>query len=117
MLRVAASTWELMAEDSPLRQYVRGGVTPNDVTAQLYRNAKIGLNLHRTSEYYVPDSQPAANGAESMNPRCYELAAADLKEKLELEDGTGLAADVIEEVIAEYPGNYYRSAKVMEAAS
>ena len=47
----------------------------------------------------------------------YALAAADLQEKLELEDGTGLAADIIEEVIAEYPGNYYRSATVMEAAS
>jgi sterol 3beta-glucosyltransferase len=46
----------------------------------------------------------------------YALAAADLKEKLELEDGTGLAADIIEEVIAEYPGNYYRSATVMEAS-
>jgi len=47
----------------------------------------------------------------------YALAAADLKDKLELEDGTGLAADIIEEAIAEYPGNYYSSAKVMEAAS
>lgn len=68
-------TWELMREDSPLSQYVRGGVTPNDITAQLYRNAKIGLNFHRTSDYYVQDSKPAAGGAESMNPRCYELAA------------------------------------------
>ena len=69
-------TWELMREDSPLRQYVRGGVTPNDVTAQLYRNAKVGLNFHRTSDYYVQESKHAAGGAESMNPRCYELAAA-----------------------------------------
>lgn len=68
-------TWELMRDDSPLRQYVRGGVTPNDVTAQLYRNAKIGLNLFRTSDYYVPDSNHVAATAESVNPRCYELAA------------------------------------------
>ena len=68
-------TWELMREDSPLRQYVRGGVTPNDITAQLYRNAKIGLNFHRTSDYYVTESKHAAGSAESMNPRCYELAA------------------------------------------
>jgi UDP:flavonoid glycosyltransferase YjiC (YdhE family) len=47
----------------------------------------------------------------------YALAASDIKDKLELEDGTGLAADIIEDVIAEYPGNYYRSAAVMEAAS
>lgn len=46
----------------------------------------------------------------------YALAAADIKDKLELEDGTGLAADIIEDVIAEYPGNYYRGAAVMEAS-
>lgn len=38
----------------------------------------------------------------------YELAAADLREKLLLEDGTGLAVDVIEETIADYPGNHYQ---------
>lgn len=39
----------------------------------------------------------------------YELAAADVRERLLQEDGTGLAADVIEETIAEYPGNAYRA--------
>src|SRR5690606_18454416 len=38
----------------------------------------------------------------------YELAAADLRGKLLLEDGTGLAVDVIEETIADYPGNLHQ---------
>jgi len=67
-------TWELLPEDASLRQYVRGGVTANDVTAQLYRNAKVGVNLHRTSDYYVNTSNHITH-AESLNPRCYELAA------------------------------------------
>jgi UDP:flavonoid glycosyltransferase YjiC (YdhE family) len=45
----------------------------------------------------------------------YELAARDLREKLMLEDGTGLAVDVIEETIAEDPANRYQEA--MGAAS
>ncbi|RYE75511.1 MAG: glycosyltransferase, partial [Hyphomicrobiales bacterium] len=48
----------------------------------------------------------------------YALAAADLREKLMHEDGTGYAADVIEETIAEYPGNAYQEPEqVMGAAS
>lgn len=48
----------------------------------------------------------------------YALAAADLREKLLHEDGTGYAADVIEETIADYPGNAYQQPEqVMGAAS
>lgn len=47
----------------------------------------------------------------------YRVVAADLRERLLLEDGTGLAADVIEETIADYPGNYDRTAELMGAAS
>ncbi len=49
--------------------------------------------------------------------RSYELAAADIRERLVHEDGTGLACDVIEETIAEYPGNYYANRQVMGEAS
>lgn len=52
---------------------------------------------------------------ELATDKSYELAALDLREKLLLEDGTGLAVDVIEETIAEYPGNRYHQA--MGAAS
>lgn len=37
--------------------------------------------------------------------RSYALAAADLRERLLHEDGTGYAADAIEETISDYPGN------------
>ena len=69
-------SWELLPADSPLRQCVRGGVTANAVTAQLYRNAKVGVNLHRTSDYYTAEGGIShISYAESLNPRCYELAA------------------------------------------
>lgn len=67
-------TWELLGSRSKLRRYMRGGIVSNEVTAALYRNAKVGLNPHRTSAKYERGS-PAIVGAESMNPRCYELAA------------------------------------------
>jgi spore maturation protein CgeB len=57
-------TWQMLGSRSRLRQYVRGSTVPNARTAALYRRAKMGLNLHRASP-----------GAESVNPRCYELAA------------------------------------------
>lgn len=47
----------------------------------------------------------------------YALAAKDLQERLLLEDGTGLAADIIEETIATYPGNSYAEAEMIGAAS
>lgn len=57
-----------------LRPYIKGGYQRNAQTAALYRRAKIGLNLHRTSKGFGKNVQKIAH-AESMNPRCYELAA------------------------------------------
>ncbi len=57
----------------------------------------------------------AAALEELSTDRSYEVAARDLQEKLLREDGTGLAVDVIEETIAEYPSNLYHQA--MGAAS
>lgn len=51
---------------------------------------------------------------ELATDRSYDLAALDLREKLMLEDGTGLAVDIIEETIADYPSNPYQQ---MGAAS
>jgi hypothetical protein len=48
----------------PLAGCVRGATTANGTTAALYRRATLGLNLYRE-----------APGAESLNPRAYELAA------------------------------------------
>ncbi len=47
----------------------------------------------------------------------FELAARELSEKLQLEDGTGLAADIVEDTIADYPGNFHNDEQLMGAAS
>lgn len=57
-----------------LKPFVRGHLLKNTKTAALYRKAKIGLNFHRTSKGYGPNVTHIAH-AESLNPRCYELAA------------------------------------------
>lgn len=59
---------------SRLRQYIRGGVQPNERTAALYRRARIGLNIYRTSMGFGKHTGHIA-GAESLNPRALELAA------------------------------------------
>lgn len=69
--------WQLMSPDSPLRRYLRGGIVDNARTAALYRAAKVGLNLHRTSIGYGPDA-PRIMSAESLNPRALELAACEV---------------------------------------
>lgn len=68
-------TWELIGSRSKLKQFVRGeDAISNDTAAALYRRAKIGLNLYRTSKGFGSDA-PRIALAESMNPRAYELAA------------------------------------------
>jgi hypothetical protein len=57
-----------------LKPFVRGKLLRNAKTAALYRRAKVGLNFHRTSKGYGPHVQRITH-AESLNPRCYELAA------------------------------------------
>jgi sterol 3beta-glucosyltransferase len=47
----------------------------------------------------------------------FEIAANEVKERLLHEDGTGLAADVIEETIEAYPGNKQAGEQLMGAAS
>lgn len=67
-------TWSLLGSRHPLRRYVRGGVMGNPDAVDLYRAAKIGLNLYRTSTGYGSDT-PQIGAAESLNPRAVELAA------------------------------------------
>lgn len=67
-------TWDMLPSRHPLRRYVRGGVTPNHQAAALYRRARIGLNLYRTTTEFRPDAPHIAH-AESLNPRAVELAA------------------------------------------
>lgn len=56
-----------------LKPFVRGGVVDNERAALLYRKAKIGLNLYRTSKGW--DGSDHIDHAESLNPRAVELAA------------------------------------------
>jgi spore maturation protein CgeB len=65
-------TWDQLGSRHRLRDYVRGGLQPNDRTAALYRRARIGLNLYRTSK--GGGGRGHITGAESLNPRAYELA-------------------------------------------
>ena len=69
--------WSLLGSRNWLRRYLKGGLIANERAAALYRKAKIGLNLHRTSVEYERETEHCSE-AESMNPRCYELAAAGL---------------------------------------
>lgn len=62
---------DLLPEGDPLWQHVAGSITDNATTAALYQQAKIGINLHRRQKMQGGDD---ASG-NSLNPRCYELAA------------------------------------------
>ena len=66
--------WDDLGSRSKLRRYVRGSVIDNADAVRLYLNAKIGLNLYRTSKGFGRGA-PKITHAESLNPRAYELAA------------------------------------------
>lgn len=66
--------WDSLGSRHPLRQFVRGGIVDNKTTSALYRRAKVGLNLYRTSQGWGKHAPQIAH-AESLNPRAYELAA------------------------------------------
>jgi hypothetical protein len=57
-----------------IRPLIRGGIQPNEVTAALYRKARIGLNLYRRGQGWARGAQPVER-ADSLNPRAVELAA------------------------------------------
>jgi spore maturation protein CgeB len=69
--------WGLLGSRSRLRRFVRGGPVTNDTTAALYRRARIGLNLYRSSVAYGRHAAHVQH-AESLNPRAYELAACGI---------------------------------------
>lgn len=57
---------ENLPRRSRLRAFLKGDVTPNEVVHRLAQRAKVVLNLFRAAPVV----------AESLNPRCYEMAAA-----------------------------------------
>ena len=65
--------WAL-GKHHPLKPFVRSAEIDNAKTAALYRRAKVGLNLYRTSMGFGKFA-PRITYAESLNPRAYELAA------------------------------------------
>jgi hypothetical protein len=65
---------DMPVEAAKLEPFMRGEVVSNAYAASLYRKAKIGLNIHRTSMGFGMDV-PKISRAYSMNPRMYELAA------------------------------------------
>lgn len=67
-------SWEKARLNTQVRKCMRGGPIDNARAVLLYRRAKIGLNLYRTSQGWGPDV-PAIAHADSINPRAYELAA------------------------------------------
>lgn len=67
--------WARLPSRSKLRPYIRGGVIDNPGAAMLYRNALMNLNFHRSRKGWSTDGPGEVVQAESMNPRCWELAA------------------------------------------
>lgn len=67
--------WSKLSPGSPLAPCVRGGVVPNELAAQIYRDSAVCLNLMRSTKDYWGESGGVAEGATSLNPRAYEIAA------------------------------------------
>lgn len=66
--------WGALPSRHALRQFVKSGTLPNTAASALYRRAKVGLNLYRTSKGFGKKALHVTH-AESLNPRAYELAA------------------------------------------
>lgn len=67
-------SWDTRLLNKHVRTCVREGPIDNMRATLLYRRAKLGLNLYRTSQGWGPQA-PQIKYAESLNPRAYELAA------------------------------------------
>lgn len=67
-------SFEILGSRHHLRRYLRAATIPNSQSVALYRRAKIGLNLYRTSMGFGRGA-PRIQHAESLNPRALELAA------------------------------------------
>jgi spore maturation protein CgeB len=67
-------TWDPRLLNKQGRAALQNGPISNEQAVLLYRRAKVGLNLYRTSQGWGPQA-PSIVHAESVNPRAYELAA------------------------------------------
>jgi hypothetical protein len=97
--------WERPGKLAP---YVRGGVVDNATAAQLYRKAKIGLNLYRTSKGW--DGSDHIAHAESLNPRAVELAACGV---FQISDHRAEVEDVFIDLVPTFPTDASLAAKAL----
>ncbi len=67
-------TWKGFGLKKGLRDCIRAEQINNTMASALYRRARIGLNLYRTSMGFGRLA-PSISHAESLSPRAYELAA------------------------------------------
>lgn len=67
--------WTDLDGYASLKPALRGKTVDNPLASKLYQRARVNLNLHRTSKGATADGSIHVHHAESLNPRCYELAA------------------------------------------
>lgn len=67
-------TWKGLGLNPQVQRCVRGQQIGNELASALYRRAKIGLNLYRSSKGWGRRAEQITH-AESLSPRAYELAA------------------------------------------
>jgi spore maturation protein CgeB len=67
-------TWKGFGLKRALRDSIRAEQINNVLASAIYRRAKIGLNLYRSSKGWGRNA-PQISHAESLSPRAYELAA------------------------------------------
>lgn len=67
-------SWDELDLKKQVKACIREDNILNERAAALYRKAKIGLNLYRTSKGFYANG-PSIGHAESLSPRAYELAA------------------------------------------
>lgn len=69
-------TWKGQGLKPSLRRCIKGEEVDNALAAHLYRRAKVGLNMYRTSQGWGGQhAKPLTLTPESLSPRAYELAA------------------------------------------
>ena len=68
-------SWDHVGLKPQVKACQRGDQVENQAAAALYRRAKIGLNLYRTSRGWGRHAPKIDRPAESLSPRAYELAA------------------------------------------
>jgi spore maturation protein CgeB len=118
--------WVSLSEDSRLFPFLKGETLENSITAEKYRESKLGLNNFRTSKEWSDNPEFIEPGtAKSLSPRCYEAMACgtllltDWREELSIfpEDSYVLWGDVkeLEEKTRWYLSHDAERNKVIEA--